>query len=147
MDHLKRFVIWFISGAGLAAGVALVIWVVDRSASKASASTEVINIVPTTDFVVSSVAPIPITRDLVVSGQVQNKSNDQPDVSLTLQIRKNATLLYECRDTVESSPTPGKSLRFQIACPEVDPQRLPADATFHVEVGVRSLGPRLAARP
>jgi hypothetical protein len=135
MEYLKRFFLWFVSGLGLAAGVACVAWISNKVAETQVRQTVEVDILkPAPDFALSDVAPVQLTRGAAVAGTVTNNSSGKAEVQLNLRFEKDGKTLYECDQWKRLSPNPHMAMRFQIRCPEVDAERLPPGTQYVVTV-------------
>src|SRR5262249_59955869 len=99
---------------------------------KPKAKPEVRVITPATQYRVSEVAAVPVTKFLVVSGVLTNDSDRKPEIDLKVELHKDSKLLYACEGSETLAPNPGKTMRFQITCREVDAASVPPGVTYVV---------------
>jgi len=145
MDYLKRFALWFSSGAGLALGLALAFFIalrIERNVESSKTEHPVDAMRAATDYVVTDVERIPITRVVTVSGSVQNNSDSKSDINLTLELVRNDKLIYRCHGFNHYLPNPHMAMRFQIECPEVDTEKVPGDIQYVVKAAIVTQEPR-----
>ncbi len=133
MDYFKRFALWFVSGLGLAAGVMLIVtgfeyvrpWKQEIKTSN----------VPIEQIVVSNTTISPVTKFLTVVGTITNNSGrDLETVRARVQLTQSERVLFECSESVNSLPGPGKTGHLQLECHDIERTLIPDGTTHHVRV-------------
>ena len=133
MEYFKRYVIWFISGIGLACGVALVSWVSDHFDKKDKSLSFMPKPLPVDSVQVSSVEVIPISEYLSASASILSSEKSKLDVRMQLDLHKDGKIIFSCTRSFTYAD-PGKPQRVQLDCTLLKRRSIPTGATVSVQV-------------
>jgi hypothetical protein len=133
MEYLKRFVIWLISGIGLACGVALVSWVINHSHKKDKTLSFLPETLPVDSVHVSSVELVPISESLSASASIVSSEKSKLDVRMQLDLNKDGKVVFSCTRSF-TYEDPGKPQHVQIDCASLKRANIPTGATVSVQV-------------
>jgi hypothetical protein len=133
MEYLRRFAAWFVSGLGLGAGVALVVWSTTKLQNRDREADDK-KYLPNTSVVISQVEPIGITEQVAVAAVLENKASTDVGANLELVLIKDAKVIYTCERNAPNTPGPGKSQRIQVECQGVQRSNVPASTTYELRV-------------
>ena len=139
MEHLKRFILWFINGVALTCGAWLVVTVSSHFENNDKQKDDKPLIdpfrrLPDGTVQVSSVEIIPISDKLSVSGSIASSEKTQLDLWLQLNILQGGQVIYTCGRRTFEYTTPGKPQRVQIDCPNLRRVDIPKGAALAVQV-------------
>ena len=135
MEYFKRFVIWLISGIGLACGVTLVSWVTDHFEKKKELPMPWLSkSLPVESVQVSSVEVIPFSERYAASASILSYAQLPLEVTLQLDIHDAGRIIFSCGHNFIRYTHPGKPQRVQLDCIMLKRTDIPAGATVSVEV-------------
>ena len=135
MEYFKRFLIWVVSGIGLACGVAIVSWVSDRfdKPEKDLSLPLLPKKLPVSTVQVSSVELIPISEYLSASAFIFSSEKSTLNVELELNLYKDGKVIFSCKRPFSYSPT-GVAQRVQVDCFMLKHAEIPAGSTVTILV-------------
>lgn len=132
MEYLKRFVLWFLTGAGFALGAVLILRAnIAIEEARGGRPDVVLDAAP--EHVVTDVQVVPITKQVTVSGMLTNNSTEKAAVELSLELVRDGKLVYRCKTYRRYSPEPLKAVPIQIECPAVETEKVPAGTQYIVK--------------
>ena len=133
MEHLRRFLVWFINGLGLGAGVAVIAWASTKFHEQ-ERTVDALKSLPSSSVAISQVEPIAITEQVAAAAVLENKSTSNLGVEVQLALVKDSKVLYTCERHAPSVPGPGKSQRIQVECRGVNRSSVPSGTAYEVRV-------------
>jgi hypothetical protein len=132
MEILKRFALWFVSGAALILGAMAAYFAVDAGKEFLIEPPSVRVQMPK-ELSVSNVEPLEITKPAGVRALVTNTSSTTTyePAGYALQFFRGQKQLFSCEAYLERpNLKPGKSAEVQVVCPQVERSALPSDVTY-----------------
>jgi hypothetical protein len=134
MEYFKRFVIWLVSGIGLACGITLVAWVTDHFEKKDPPISIFPKTLPVDSVQVSSIEVIPMSDRFTASASMLSLGKSPIEATLQLDIHDAGRVIYSCGHNLVRYTHPGKPQRVQMDCFGLKRTEVPASATLSVEV-------------
>ena len=133
MEYLKRFALWFVSGLGIAAGVALV--VAGLGDSRQMRPEIATSNVPLEQVSLANIQISPVTKFLTIVGTITNNTGRELEtVRVRVELIDGQKVLFQCSNFVGSLPGPGKTGHLQIECREIEGSLIPEGVTQRVRV-------------
>ena len=134
VDLLRKFIAWFISGVGLASGIAVVIWAASLLESKPREVSTALPELPASEVVLSEVEPITITDHIAYSALLTSKSQSNVSVQLEASVTETGKNPYNCSAQAFSLKLAGTPERIQYECRSVRKAGLPAGAKVELNL-------------
>jgi hypothetical protein len=111
MDYLRRFLLWFVSGLGLAGGVACIMWLHTAQLER-QRHAKFEQHLPASTVVISAVEPITIAENVTVSAMLTNNAGTSVGVEVELVLLQGSKIVYACERRSLDTPAPGESARI-----------------------------------
>lgn len=134
MDLLRKFIAWFVSGIGLAAGISVVVWATSLLEAQPRKVTAVLPELAVTEAVLSEVEPIAITDHLAYSALLTSKSQSNVSVQVEASVTESGKTLYNCSAQAFALKQAGTPERIQYECRSVRKAGVPAGARVELSI-------------
>lgn len=134
MDLFRKFPAWFVSGAGLASGVAVVAWAMSLAESRPTATVPLPEL-PVAEATLSEIESISVTDHVAFSALLTSKTQGSISVQVEASVVEGGRILYNCPAQAFSVKAPSTPERIQYECCGAQKNRIPAGA--RVELGVK----------
>ncbi|MGE4049431.1 MAG: hypothetical protein AB7F38_00060 [Piscinibacter sp.] len=131
---MRKFIVWFVSGAGLASGVAVVVWAASVLDSKPQELSTALPELPAAEAVLSEVEPIAITDHLAYSALLTSKSQSNVSVQVEASVTEAGKNLYNCSAQAFALKLAGTPERIQYECRSVQKAGVPAGAKVELSI-------------
>jgi hypothetical protein len=133
MEYFRRFSLWFVSAFGAALGVAVVTYGYLRYFERERQGARDAWL-PSTSVEIKDVENLPVAKEVTVAALMTNNASQDVFVDIELTLSQGTRVLYTCTRSASRTPGPGKSLRIQVSCPEVEKQSLPSEVSYSLKV-------------